>query len=620
MRRKKISLPVILICFVFSLTFFLHADNNEKSFYGNFMFGYRFVDTSGADFKYKEDINLDDGVRLFNFDLCYMPNEKLKKLLDRLDINVYNFGGDPFETLGLSIQKYGRYKFQYNRKKAAYFYHDLHEAGGNLYDLHAFDFDRVMDSGLLKVRLGSAFNLYLNFDRYTKKGDSVTTFDIDRIEFEFDKPIREDLKEVTVGVDINLNRYSFVIEEKIQDYENSNSLFLPGYADGGSGARYPSALNYFNLNQPYDLKSYTHIFKFSARPISSLLIAGSAQLISQDMDLTYSEEAEGISYLNRFFMYSFSGEGKFFRDIQLLDLDISYLLFDKLAIIGAVRYHDFDQDGFLTVNGEREDADLNFDTLGVEGALQYQFSPKFALTLGYRYEARDLEGTETVTYEEETKRNGFFGNLKLDPSRAVKLTFDYQHGSYDDPYTLISPTSFNRLRATAKLSVDQINVSGSYLWNKSKSEIYDDLWESAKNQLSLRAGYHTQKVKIFGGYSYIDIEHKGDRTISYPPSWSGPAGTFLWEILYEGKSSLLDGSILLSLDKNWKIGGYANYYSNTGFWEITRTSLKCYLQYTFQTGFIAQFGYRHVDFEEDLSGFNDYEANIFEVSFGYRWE
>jgi opacity protein-like surface antigen len=477
-----------------------------------------------------------------------------------------------------------------------------------------------MDSGLLKVRLGRNVDLYLNFDRYTKKGNSVTTFDINRIEFEFDKPIMEDLNEVAVGINIHLKRYSFLFEEKFQDYENTNSLFLPGYADGGANAGYPSALKYFNLNQPSDFTSNIHTFKLNARPFDSLMIAGSAKFINLDMNLYYSEEADGINYLNRPFSYSYSGEGNFDRKFQLYDFDVSYLLFNKLSIIGAFRYHDFEQEGSLTVDGEEESAVLNFDTLGVEGGLQYQFSPKYALTVGYRYEARDLEGTETVTYEEETKRNGFFGNLRADISQAFRVTADYQHGSYDDPYTLISPTSFDRFKLTAKFRKKQFNVSGSYLYNKSKSEIYDDLWESTKNQLNIRVGYHTDKLNIRGGYSLIDVEHKGDRTVTYPPSWSGPAGTFLWEIFYEGKSHLLDASFSLSMDKNWKVGGYGNSYTNKGFWEISRTMLKGYLEYVFETGLVAQLGYRYVDFEEKDSGYNDYKANIFEISFGYRWK
>jgi len=115
---KNILFLLILLVFIFSMPVSLKAENGDETFYGTFMFGYRTVDTSGADFKYKEDINLDDGLRLFNFSLHYTPEQGLKKLLDRIDININNFGGDPFETFRLSIQKYGSYKFQYNRRKA----------------------------------------------------------------------------------------------------------------------------------------------------------------------------------------------------------------------------------------------------------------------------------------------------------------------------------------------------------------------------------------------------------------------------------------------------------------------------------------------------------------------
>jgi hypothetical protein len=35
---------------------------------------------------------------------------------------------------------------------------------------------------------------------------------------------------------------------------------------------------------------------------------------------------------------------------------------------------------------------------------------------------------------------------------------------------------------------------------------------------------------------------------------------------------------------------------------------------------VARIGYRYVDFREKRGGFNDYKANILELSFGYRWK
>ena len=217
MRTKTILISALLAVLVFSQAQALRAQEKEKNFYGNFSFGYRAVDTSGAYEKYKEHINLDKGVRLFNFNLTYLATNDLKKLFDRLDVNINNFGGDPFETFRVSLQKYGTYKFQFDRKKSDYYYNDLYQVGrGALYDYHSLDFNRISDSALFNLTLCKNANVYLNYDRTTKSGTSITTFDINRIEFETDKPLSEKLSEVAVGLDLHLNRYSFVVEGRRQ--------------------------------------------------------------------------------------------------------------------------------------------------------------------------------------------------------------------------------------------------------------------------------------------------------------------------------------------------------------------------------------------------------------------
>jgi hypothetical protein len=618
--KKFIILLLVFSVLQFTAFSLLGEDekDKEKSFYGNFLFGYRMIDSSGSPVKYKEDINLDQGARLFNFSLHFIPTDTMKKYLDRLDISIYNYGGDPFEAMGINIQKIGRYKFKYDRKKSIYFYNDQYLNGN--FDMHSFNFDRVMDTALFKISLHNKADLYFSFDRYTKEGKSITTLSLNRIEFELDKPIHEDYKDFTLGANVHLNRYTFTFEEKIQEYENSNSLFLPGYADGGETAQYPSSLNYFYIDQPYNLKSKSHFFKVTARPIDSLLINGAARLFDQDMELEYNEDADGVNYLNRFFNYHYSGTGTFDRDIQMYDADITLLLTNRLAFIGAARASDFEQKGTMTVDNNTQIIEWNYNTLGYEGGLQYQFTPGLSLTAGYRNETRELEDRYTSTYEQETKRTGFFGNFALNSSRKLSLNADYYLGNFDNPYTLISPTDFNRFKLKAKVFINNLSFSGSLLASSSKSEIFQDRWESSRRQLTFRAGYTTEKLKLFAGYSYLSLAHDADRKIEYPPGWSGPAGFFPWLIDYEGNSNLLDGSLTFKLNLNWTIGSYANIYINSGFWEISRTMFKTYLEYLFDTGYVAQLGYRYINFEEKAAPANDYDVHILELSLGYRWK
>ena len=111
MRTKNILLSFLGIVMELSVASSLQA---QGKFSGDFLFGFRFVDTSGpgAEYKYKEDLNLRRGARLSNFNLSYAPDNGLKKYFDRLDVRVLNLGGDPYESISVGLQKYGRYQIQ----------------------------------------------------------------------------------------------------------------------------------------------------------------------------------------------------------------------------------------------------------------------------------------------------------------------------------------------------------------------------------------------------------------------------------------------------------------------------------------------------------------------------
>ena len=165
------------------------------------------------------------------------------------------------------------------------------------------------------------------------------------------------------------------------------------------------------------------------------------------------------------------------------------------------------------------------------------------------------------------------------------------------------------------------NVSGSFLYAKTKNDIIPaEIWESSRSQGTLRLGYNTEQIMNFAGYSLINIKHDANRSIHYPPGWSGAPGSFMWEIMYEGKSNLFDAYFKYNVAGEWKIGAYGNIYKNSGFWEISRTMIKAFVEYTFKNGLMSSVGCRFVDFKEASSGTNDYKATIIELSFGYRWD
>jgi len=637
MRNKITPIGAVLTVLVFVLTPVLRAQETEKNFFGDFSFGYRAVSTSGAFDRYREQINLDKGVRLFNFDLTYLSTGGVKGLFDRLDLNAHNLGGDPHESFGLSVQKYGTYRFKYDHRKSTYFYADLDQySPGAPFDRNGFNFDRVSDSGAFTLSLTKDLGVFLSFDRFTRTGTSVQGLNLDRIELETIKPVSEKMTEIAGGVDLHAGRYSLAFEQRYQEYHNANSLSLPGPADGGPDATVPTVYDFYRLSEPYNFKTNRSNVRFTARPLDSLFVRGSVQISGQKTDLSYSEQAAGVHYLNSGFATDLSGTGRFTRDIRLYDFDLTYFLFKKLAIVGAARYDNFKQSGTFSVEGEPTTSAFGFHTLGIEGGLQFQLSPRFSLTAGYRNERRKLTNLTTVTYADETVRNGLFGNVRTE-LKNLKLTLDYQHGNFNDPYTLLSPTRYDRFRGTLKFELENLSLSGSYVMTRTKNEIpggvnfrilfapdhSSDLWKGSNDQFNVRLGYRSDKVSASIGYSWMNFKADSDRLIAFDSYWTGGAGTFPWSIHYKGLSTLLDASLDVSVDPSWRLGGYFNDSRNSGSWPLDQTTFRGSIEYSFSHGFATQLSFRAVDFREKASGLvvdNNFKAGIWELSFGYQWK
>ncbi len=610
----KIKLILIALLSLSLTGFIIGGTDSDSDFSGSFLLGYRAVDLSANSSlnKYKEDINLEDGARLFNFNLHLIPEGKLKNLFDRFDFVINNFGGDPFESMSISFSKYGKYNFKYDRRKATYFYNDVLLGG----DDHTFNFDRVIDNGSLKFWLSKKMRVFIDFNRYTKKGDSTTTLDISHEEYELDKTVDESSNELSIGVDFTAGKFNFLLMEKIQDYKNGYEVFLPGFSLGeDQSAGNVEELNYFFLNQPYDFRNLTHSLKVTGRPSDNFLLRASFQYSDQNMRLTYSEAADGVAYTGKDLYYAYNGDGSVDRTMGLYDIDISYLLNNKTALTGAVRYHNFDQSGIMTIDESEHDAALKYNTFGIEAGLNFQLSKKLNASLGIRNELRNvtLDAQEDNAESLKTTRTGLFGNVKFDLSRSFRTTLDYQYGTYKDPFTMISPKDFHRVRFTGKYKASSFFLKGSLLFNKVENNVDAD-WYSDKFQVNVRTGLNKKNVYFSLGYGLIDVRHDGTRSLS------GYGVSSPWEIFFQGKSHLIDAYLHLKFSEKVNGGAYINYYLNKGTWELKRVSGSAFLNFNFSNNLISRLAFKYVDYNEVVNGFNDYVARIIEFSIGYSWK
>ena len=352
----------------------------DWSFFGGFQVGFRAVDVEGSETKYRQHLNLEDGPRLFNLNFELTPPEEMRKLFDRVELDMTNLGGDPFETVRFSVQKYGAFSLKYDRRKSTYFYDDIilpvdlsDPELSNAGDFHRYDFDRIRDTVDFNLQLSRAAQLDFGFDRFTKKGHSTTTLDIQRDEFELDKPIDESMSEYMLAFQYTWPRVTIGLEGRLREFDNAVEMFLPGFSEGENPDN-ETVLGSYLLSQPYSLRAVTPGIRVVARPTDRLNLKFLAAIEDLTMDIDLSEDAMGTTWEGEPYESSANGDGRIERKSGIYDLDLDYRILDWFGVIAGARKRDLEQDGELVFDDEDGAVCRRPDRLGRRDSTQGRWS------------------------------------------------------------------------------------------------------------------------------------------------------------------------------------------------------------------------------------------------------
>lgn len=598
-------------------------EDGSDGFSGSFLIGVRSVDVEGAERKFREDYNYDDGPRLFEFRLDLSPAGGIANgAADRLFIDASHLGGDPYETMSFGVSKHQAYDFRYDRRVSEYFYEDLilppelsNVRASNGGDFHHFDFERVHDRADLDIDLTPAATLSFGLDRYTKKGEGTTTLDFSRDEFELDKVIDESLNDYSASFEYAWSKVTLVLEERVRDYTNLYEVFLPGFSLGENPTG--ATLDFFFLDQPYDLTGNRHTARVIARPTARFDVVLSASLDQSELELEAEERSQGNAFNGAPTSTNFTGEGEIERDVDFFDLDVTYRFTDRLALIGNAHQHDLDQEGdfeFDVVNSST----WEIKTTGFDAGLQFLATPTLTVSGGLALESRDVDfawanGGTTKAESEETEREGFFADVAWRPSKAFQLTFAAEDNSFDDPFTLASPTDRRRYRANARYRWENgLFVSGVYQLQDYEND--NSGWAADSDRLALRAGWGGDGLDVSLGYAMLDVEREIDQTLFFGNPTPVP-----FPIAYEADTDLIDGRVRWAVTERWALGGNFRTYENDGSFALAHDDYGAWVEAGFGAGYLARVGYRMVDYDEDAFDFDDYDADIAEFAVGYRW-
>ncbi len=291
---------------------------------GSLEVGYRWIPNIDGNFNaYRSVVNLGEGPKLLDADFSILNSSK--RFFDRADVHATSWGGDPYNTLRVDIQRGGAYRLTADYRNIAYFnflpsFADPTLSLGRLLDQNSFDTAIRTTNVQLDLLPNKWITPYVGFGRNTQFGRGITVFHTDRNEYPVATLFSDQSNNYRGGVRVELGRYHFNVEQGGTTYREdqgaSDSTPNPG---NFTGAFLGQTLPLNQLSELYRVRSdsvYTKVLA-AANPYSWLSVTGQFVYSRPRTDITYTQASSGTFYLGSILQFYSTGQDLLTGDANL---------------------------------------------------------------------------------------------------------------------------------------------------------------------------------------------------------------------------------------------------------------------------------------------------------------
>lgn len=609
---------------------------------GDLLFGYRIVDSDGRFAKYREDIDIDDGFRLLQGKMTFVPGgDEPAGWFDRIEIEGNGLFGDPYERWGLEVRKAGSYRLQVRNRSADYF-NDL--TGVH----HAWDLTRTNTDVDLSVTPMENLEIWGSASRFRQSGVLDTVRDISRDEFEFhDVPLDQTGASWSFGARYRLDRTVFWADQEFRSFDDNGGFGSRGLNQGFAPDE--SFLTFFEQREVRSVRAPVSRAGVSTALLDSRLrLSGNFLISDQDMGFSFSRYWEGANFQERPVTVSQDAVGDLTREVRHGNLEALYRATDRVSVSLDYRRRSWEQDaesfnnllevfedGGRTISPEEfapsYDVTLDQVTVGAEIAPTDSLSVFAEIGLTNKDQEFDIvEDEETI----ETDTVAYKFGARVRPTRALDMEASYERGDIDDPFTRISPTESNALKVKAR-----VRPGGG--WQLSGTLTYRDRTNDVTSvdlqtlNWGVNATYNVTAERWLM-VSYARMDYESTVPIVFRPFFGGSATGIA--------DNTIDNDIITAVGE-YRFGdegpltllGRVAYVDSSsvlptlGFTSAVRASPDHDLRYAdwslglrvdLVENLFGQVSGRFVDYQEDTSletDVDDYDARIVTIGFGVRF-
>ncbi len=601
--------------------------------------GYRWLaGPEGSEDLYRSQLDYGEGPKLFGADFFTSSPDGANRFFDRLEFSFSNWGGEPYNTARVRASRDGVYELRFDYRQNRYFssipsFANPFFAQGVLESQHRFDVAQRSIDLEVQFRPGKRVSPHVFWRRSSRGGPLVTTLAADGDEFLLEADADQQANDLGGGVQFEWPQLTLVLEQGFRWYRDQTVLRSDGFQPGNSSRRIfgqDIVLDEYLGRQ--DVDGVVSFSNASAvwQAHRTLLLRGRFSYGLADWDSTFTDATQGV-------FFSFPPDAIFYQSRDLLsqgtakrpslwgDFSADWRPHSRIQFTERFRtrrYHVSGSTLNLLVFGNVEPVlenrvidrleqstllntllatDLNVQ----EFQAQFWATPRLALRAGHRYEKKDVEVGQLLSWTRHVLVLG--GSYDF---RRGRISADYEFGDTDRPIFRTDPVDSDRLRINGRFRPwKSLQFTGSANLFDHDDDLPSIDFTSRSRDWSLQFDYTPRDRLIVSG-TYERSSFRSDLSILIPQTFQTDRS------LYRERGDYASLQVSLPLPRRASLGFGYSVWGTVGNFPLTYHQPLATLEVPLTDRLTVYGRWNYYDYNEKLNLFpQDYRVHLAVIGF-----